>query len=523
MFGNRRLAKRSIIGTKVCALWQDGRFYPGVIRSVPDDTESELGKYTVLFDDGFEKDLVGKDIIGPGFQNLINSSLKFQQKVYLTLNGREVQGVVLKQDSKTNEVLVSVQFSTNEEVELIKRIDELRLLESRKSARLVDQDTDYSKMADVILTPDNKKRPVSHVIDVPAKTPRHRRPVDDERENSPGNDEDDVEMMDETIAAMVLTSLSCSPASPQFPVSMTETTDKGNSLLSTSANSSGFYSERSDPSPPLSSHLSESAPAATVGTIFGSYTGKDDGIDLQERVEEYFDECDEPKRKRSLQAQKKTMYQCTWKGCAKIHNTCSGIEKHVRTKHLGLMDTEDLSDHEEEFYYTEIEVNVDNVTKTFSDMFTSSPPETSFIEMHHGIPDHDYQKKEPRQPVHTFASSVPSGGFFTQGTGQTTTPISVPPIKRSLSWQNNTATSPGAVSSQSNSTRSSKMSLQERMQQHQAQSPKSHMLSSPPKSISGHKKSRSEVRKCRKVYGMENRDMWCTQCKWKKACSRFTD
>lgn len=58
-----------------------------------------------------------------------------------------------------------------------------------------------------------------------------------------------------------------------------------------------------------------------------------------------------------------------------------------------LMDTEDLSDHEEEFYYTEIEVNVDNVTKTFSDMFTSSPPETSFIEMHHGIPDHDYQKK----------------------------------------------------------------------------------------------------------------------------------
>ena len=25
------------------------------------------------------------------------------------------------------------------------------------------------------------------------------------------------------------------------------------------------------------------------------------------------------------------------------------------------------------------------------------------------------------------------------------------------------------------------------------------------------------------VYGMENRDMWCTQCRWKKACTRFTD
>lgn len=32
-----------------------------------------------------------------------------------------------------------------------------------------------------------------------------------------------------------------------------------------------------------------------------------------------------------------------------------------------------------------------------------------------------------------------------------------------------------------------------------------------------------ELRKCRKVYGMERRSLWCTQCKWKKACSRFCD
>ncbi|ESO95618.1 hypothetical protein LOTGIDRAFT_144538, partial [Lottia gigantea] len=59
--------------------------------------------------------------------------------------------------------------------------------------------------------------------------------------------------------------------------------------------------------------------------------------------------------------------------------------------------------------------------------------------------------------------------------------------------------------------------------QHQAQSPKSHLFSSSPKSTSVHRKPRSEVRKCRKIYGMENRDQWCTQCKWKKACSRFQD
>lgn len=37
------------------------------------------------------------------------------------------------------------------------------------------------------------------------------------------------------------------------------------------------------------------------------------------------------------------------------------------------------------------------------------------------------------------------------------------------------------------------------------------------------RKVRGEGKKCRKVYGMENRDMWCTACRWKKACQRFTD
>jgi hypothetical protein len=34
---------------------------------------------------------------------------------------------------------------------------------------------------------------------------------------------------------------------------------------------------------------------------------------------------------------------------------------------------------------------------------------------------------------------------------------------------------------------------------------------------------RGETKKCRKVYGMEHKDLWCTQCKWKKACTRFSD
>ncbi|XP_053970166.1 myb-like protein Q [Anastrepha ludens] len=40
---------------------------------------------------------------------------------------------------------------------------------------------------------------------------------------------------------------------------------------------------------------------------------------------------------------------------------------------------------------------------------------------------------------------------------------------------------------------------------------------------SPNRRTRGENKKCRKVYGMERRDQWCTQCRWKKACSRFGD
>ena len=50
-------------------------------------------------------------------------------------------------------------------------------------------------------------------------------------------------------------------------------------------------------------------------------------------------------------------------------------------------------------------------------------------------------------------------------------------------------------------------------------SPKPSFGSSPTKSP--HRKPRGDAKKCRKVYGMEHRDQWCTQCKWKKACTRF--
>lgn len=50
------------------------------------------------------------------------------------------------------------------QMELRKRLEEVRLLESRKSARLMDQDTDFARLADMA---GDRKRTSSHCIDVP--------------------------------------------------------------------------------------------------------------------------------------------------------------------------------------------------------------------------------------------------------------------------------------------------------------------------------------------------------------------
>lgn len=53
-------------------------------------------------------------------------------------------------------------------IELTKRLEEVRLLESRKSARLMDQDTDFARLAD--MAGGDRKRQASHTIDVPITT-----------------------------------------------------------------------------------------------------------------------------------------------------------------------------------------------------------------------------------------------------------------------------------------------------------------------------------------------------------------
>lgn len=121
MSTGKRLAKRSIIGTRVCAPGGDQLWYCGVIQKVktpPTVRDSNCitltadTKYTVRFDIGQTmlgmKEYLGSQLIGPGFQNVMSVMLSPGQRVFITYNGRESAAEVLTHDIGKDEVCVRI-------------------------------------------------------------------------------------------------------------------------------------------------------------------------------------------------------------------------------------------------------------------------------------------------------------------------------------------------------------------------------------------------------------------------------
>ncbi|XP_002125688.2 zinc finger protein 704-like [Ciona intestinalis] len=120
-------------------------------------------------------------------------------------------------------------------------------------------------------------------------------------------------------------------------------------------------------------------------------------------------------------------------------------------------------------------------------------------------------KVQPRIS-HSNPITIPSGYTMVQDGNIAATSITLPQAK-AFSWHSSAT---GAIYSTKPSL------VHQRQQLHQAASPKMAYPISP-KSLPHGRKVRGDGKKCRKVYGMENREMWCTACKWKKACQRFPD
>ncbi|CAH2068732.1 unnamed protein product, partial [Iphiclides podalirius] len=316
-------------------------------------------------------------------------------------------------------------------IELKKRLDEIRLLESRKSARLADVDTDFARLADMA----GDRRRASATIEVPTHHMGSRKRGPSSSCDLGYGERDD--QMNECNAALVLMSLSCSPNSPR------PSAWGGRSSVSPGASSSSGSSWRSGtPSPP---------------PVSSSFSDEGIAMDYEEL---------HPRKKRI----NSVVFECTWRGCGHITNSCSSIEAHIRNTHLGPK-KEGESDHEEEFYYTEREVAAPPPPPTLSHRDMCRPPHE----------DPDYQ----RQLV----------GSYRQGLLSTMQNASARPISIPVSHAWSTSHSP----------------------KHMRLSAMSGSPGSPGR------RPRSDNKKCRKVYGMDQRDLWCTQCKWKKACTRFNE
>ena len=117
MSTGKRIAKRSIQGTRVVAPGLDGRFYPAVIQSAKqfDQTYSPCeNRYLVRFDNSRKVSEFGEsELIGPGFAGVSAvGTLLTGQRVYLTHGGREIEGTVAQHDVKADLVTVTLSVST---------------------------------------------------------------------------------------------------------------------------------------------------------------------------------------------------------------------------------------------------------------------------------------------------------------------------------------------------------------------------------------------------------------------------
>ncbi|KAL5273854.1 ZNF395 family protein [Megaselia abdita] len=576
MSTGRRLAKRSIIGTRVSAPGPDGIWYSGVIEEVktpsynlsPTDCINLTSdtRYKVRFDfktstdfddapttnttpiadimispsqsvrrNAMKKEFSESELIGPGFCTLDGKQLLPGQRVFITHNGRETSGDVITHDREKDEVIVKISCGNEEPLELKKRLEETRLLESRRSARLsnLDRDTDFARLADM----GGERRKASEKIDVPYYTNSNSR----KRRTSFSEEYDE---MNECKAALLLMSLSHSPKSGW------------QTMLGSSPGSSSASWSSGTSSPPLS----DDGQSATQLLIDNSHRNRTTSLSTSDEGIVMDDDTSPRKRRASR-------FKCTWKTCNVTKATKDDIERHIRQSHIGPKKSRQSP--EEEFYYTEIEDCDEDDDETLANSKAPSPPSPTLSHRDMARPPHEdpeYQRqngfyrqqcviKSPSQsnisqnnnfqknPTSPLAHHNYNTAYNNPKTSYNhhSSPVSPTKHARYSPRPSTSAPYPSPSSYVHHSNNNSTQYLTGYNTQNVTITPSSSMSSfnnrmpttihssncSPTNSNkspqSPNRRPRGESKKCRKVYGMDRKGEWCTQCKWKKACSRFSD
>merc|ERR1719264_1740556 len=93
-------------------------------------------------------------LIGPGFSGVArDTQLMAGQRVYLTHVGREMEATIMSHDPVSDQLIVNISNG----LQLKVRLDDIRLLASRKSSRLMNQTQDFSKLADFNIVHERKR------------------------------------------------------------------------------------------------------------------------------------------------------------------------------------------------------------------------------------------------------------------------------------------------------------------------------------------------------------------------------
>ncbi|KAM4772505.1 zinc finger protein 395 [Rhinophrynus dorsalis] len=493
---SKRLGKRSLLGARVCTPSADGMLVEGQMSI---QTELPGGAHLGVYEGGWYKECSEETSCVPG--NFPSSRFKLYpgQKVYITHNGKECAGLVEQHNHVDDEVKLFV-FELG--LHLCRKMEDVRLAETPKAMGFpVEQTLPTSPGA----APSTAQRSVSRSIDVPKRR-------------------SDAVEMDEMMAAMVLTSLSCSPIvqsppssdsipAPQVTCDLWK--ESGDVSDSGSSTTSGHWSAGSGVSTPSPPHT-EASPKYT-GEVF-SASHMDEGFETDPDPF-LLDEPAPRKRKNSV----KVMYKCLWPNCGKFLRSIVGIKRHVKTQHLGDGVDSDQRKREEDFYYTEVQMK----DETEAETTPRSPSTATAPLLIQPVPpkpeSHALEVPSMESPLPSALSQSAPSSFWHiqadhayQALPSIQIPVS-PHIFTSISW----AAAPSTIPALS-PIRSRSLSFSE--QQHPTPSIKSHLIvASPPRASNGNRKVRGEAKKCRKVYGIEHRDQWCTACRWKKACQRFLD
>ncbi|XP_016058696.1 PREDICTED: SLC2A4 regulator isoform X2 [Miniopterus natalensis] len=274
------------------------------------------------------------------------------------------------------------------------------------------------------------------------------------------------------MAAAALTSLSTSPLLLRPPATAFSTEACLEPWPETLAQPAGSYSSSSgdwgwDPASGQCSPFSPSPPLPLEAAFL-------------------FGEPAPRKRKSSVQV----LFQCLWKRCGKVLSTASGMQRHIRLVHLGRQAEPEQSDGEEDFYYTELDIGLEVLTDGLSSLTPMSPT----------------------------ASLPPTFPHL-----ELPEPTALPSLLHPLALPSPQVLSSEAPPQVCHSDHSYQGCLAPTRLQPQPNTVQDCVPALSSKLSANLRKPRGDAKKCRKVYGMERRDLWCTACRWKKACQRFLD